>query len=265
MRRAVDHNPDLTVVRLGVDVEASRVTGSRSAFEPVFLATFGRSSITTPPSNAFFGTTGIDTSELFSSTGVRQRLPRGGGTWSVIVGCVANGDEQSLQQLRSEPPVRTSAGVLPAALEGSEDRSGPPPVHIAKRNHQSSELRFRESVVQTVAAVKQAYWTLKAAMANVSVQQRSLELARGPRSPEPRARQRRSGAAPGSRAGRGRGGPAAREPDSRRSRGPGRRGSPATPHHGPGRCVVLADNPQPGRRAGRRRAAPDVDERSPTR
>jgi len=31
--------------------------------------------------------------------------------------------------------------------------------------------------VQTVAAVKQAYWTLKASMANVTVQQRSLELA----------------------------------------------------------------------------------------
>jgi len=32
-------------------------------------------------------------------------------------------------------------------------------------------------VVQTVAAVKQAYWTLKASLANVTVQQRSLELA----------------------------------------------------------------------------------------
>src|SRR5205823_3226641 len=48
---------------------------------------------------------------------------------------------------------------------------------IAKRNQDSSELRFRESVVQTVAAVKQAYWTLKALRANVTVQQRSLELA----------------------------------------------------------------------------------------
>src|SRR5204862_2723863 len=41
----------------------------------------------------------------------------------------------------------------------------------------SSELQFRESVVQTVATVKQAYWALKAALANIGVQQRSLELA----------------------------------------------------------------------------------------
>ncbi len=37
---------------------------------------------------------------------------------------------------------------------------------------------FREAVVQTVAAVKQAYWTLKATRANVNVQQQSLDLAR---------------------------------------------------------------------------------------
>jgi outer membrane protein TolC len=48
---------------------------------------------------------------------------------------------------------------------------------VAKRNQESSDLRFREAVVQTVAAVKQAYWTLKASLANVTVQQRSLELA----------------------------------------------------------------------------------------
>ena len=48
---------------------------------------------------------------------------------------------------------------------------------IAQRNLESSELRVRESAVQTTAAVKQAYWTLKATLANVTVQQRSLELA----------------------------------------------------------------------------------------
>src|SRR5207342_747182 len=48
---------------------------------------------------------------------------------------------------------------------------------IAKRNEASSELQFRETVVGTVAAVKQAYWTLKALRANVTVQERSLQLA----------------------------------------------------------------------------------------
>jgi outer membrane protein TolC len=48
---------------------------------------------------------------------------------------------------------------------------------IARRNEASSELQFRETVVGTVAAVKQAYWTLQALRANVTVQERSLQLA----------------------------------------------------------------------------------------
>ena len=36
---------------------------------------------------------------------------------------------------------------------------------------------MREALVQTTAAVKQAYWTFKATLANVTLQQRSLELA----------------------------------------------------------------------------------------
>ncbi len=41
----------------------------------------------------------------------------------------------------------------------------------------TADLRFQEAVVQTVAAVKQAYWTFKATLANVTVQQQSLQLA----------------------------------------------------------------------------------------
>jgi outer membrane protein TolC len=48
---------------------------------------------------------------------------------------------------------------------------------IAKRNQEISELAFQQAVVQTVATVKRAYWDLKAALANVALQQRSLDLA----------------------------------------------------------------------------------------
>ena len=48
---------------------------------------------------------------------------------------------------------------------------------VAERNLDTAEIRVRESVAQTAAAVKQAYWTLKATRANIAVQQRSLELA----------------------------------------------------------------------------------------
>src|SRR5262245_11347655 len=83
VRRAVANNPELAIVRLGTEVETARVGESKSAFTPVFSSTLGRSSSVTPPSSLLLGETGVDSSDLFSSTGVRQRLPWGSGTWSV--------------------------------------------------------------------------------------------------------------------------------------------------------------------------------------
>jgi len=177
VRRAVENNPELAIVRLGTEVEAARVGESRSAFTPVFSTVFGRSSTVTPPSNFLLGDRGVDANDLFSSTGVSQRLPWGSGTWGVswdTARTTGNNPISSFDpSLQSGFQVSFSQPLL-------KDRKIDPARQqyvIAKRNQETSELRFREAAVQTVAAVKQAYWTFKAALANVDVQQRSLELA----------------------------------------------------------------------------------------
>src|SRR4030095_11425436 len=79
VQRAVENNPDLAIVRLGTEAEAARVGESRSAFTPVFSTIVGRSSNVTPPSNFLLGDRGVDVNDVFSSTGIRQRPPGGGG------------------------------------------------------------------------------------------------------------------------------------------------------------------------------------------
>ncbi|RPJ84696.1 MAG: TolC family protein [Acidobacteria bacterium] len=177
VRRALENNPDLALVRLGTEVEAARVVESQGAFTPVLATTVGRSSIATPPSNFLLGESGVDANDWFSSTGVRQRLPWGGGVWSV---------SWDASRTTTSNPLTAFSPILQSGLQLAfsqplfKDREVDAARHqyvVTKRNHESSELRFRESVVQTVAAVKQAYWTLKALAANVIVQRRSLELA----------------------------------------------------------------------------------------
>ena len=81
VRRAVENNPELAIVRLG---RKSRLHAgeSKSAFTPVFSSVIGRSGSVTPPSSFLLGDHGVDLNDLFSSTGVYQRLPWGSGTWS---------------------------------------------------------------------------------------------------------------------------------------------------------------------------------------
>src|SRR5262249_30982726 len=177
VRRAVENNPDLAVVRLGTEVEAAKVGESRGAYAPVFSTIFGRSSNVTPPSNFLLGDSGVNVKDWFSSTGVRQRMPIGGGTWSVSWD---NSRTTTNNPISSFDPSLNAGFELAFSQPLLRDRTMDAARYqyvIAKRNQQSSELQFRESAVQTIAAVKQAYWTLKATRANVTVQQRSLELA----------------------------------------------------------------------------------------
>jgi outer membrane protein len=177
VRRAIENNPDLALVRLGTEAAAARVGESRGAYAPVFSSTLGRSTNVTPPSTFLLGDRGVNVNDLFSSTGVRQRLPWAGGTWSIswdTSRTTTNNPISSFDpSLQSGVQLAFSQPLLKdRALDAARYQ-----YIVARRDQQISELQLRESAVQTVAAVKQAYWTLKATLANVTVQERSLALA----------------------------------------------------------------------------------------
>ena len=177
VRRAVEHNPDLAAVRYGTQVEEARLSESESAYVPVFSTMLGTSSNVTPPSNFLFGERGVDTNDLFTSTGVRQRMPWGAGSWRLSWD---TSRQTSNSPLTSFDPALQSGFQIAVSQPLLRDRKmdqAKQQTIVAKRNLESSELRVRESLVQTTAAVKQAYWTFKATLANVTLQQRSLELA----------------------------------------------------------------------------------------
>jgi outer membrane protein TolC len=177
VQRALAHNPDLAIVRSETEVEAARVGESRGAYTPLFSTTGGRTRNVTPPANALLGDTGVEVNDWFSSTGVRQRVPWGGGAWSVSWETARTTTNSPISSFDPNLQSGIQAAFSQPLLKDRQIDSSRRQYTVAKRNQQSSELQFREAVVQTVAAVKQAYWTAKAATANVTVQQRSLELA----------------------------------------------------------------------------------------
>jgi outer membrane protein len=177
VRRAVEHNPELEIVRLGTEAESARVGEARSAYTPVFSTLIGRSSDVTAPSISLVDDRRVGVQDWFSSSGVRQRLPWGSGVWSLSWDTSRTTTDNPLStfdpSLQSGFQIAFSQPLLKdRKIDGSRQQ-----MIIARRNQETSELRFRESAVQTVAAVKQAYWTLKASVAYVSVQQQSLDLA----------------------------------------------------------------------------------------
>src|SRR5262245_58399356 len=167
VERALAHNADLAIVRLDTGVEAARVGESRGAYAPVFSTAAGRTRIVTPPGSALLGDGGVDVGDWFSSTGVRQRLQWGGGIWSVSWDTARTTSSSPFSSFDPNLQSGIQAAFSQPLLKDRPIDAARRQYVVAKRHRDSSELQLREAVVQTVAAVKQAYWTLKAAIANV--------------------------------------------------------------------------------------------------
>jgi outer membrane protein TolC len=58
VRRAVEHNPDLAVVRLDSNAQSARVAEARGAFVPLFNQKLGRSNSASAPSSFLTGING---------------------------------------------------------------------------------------------------------------------------------------------------------------------------------------------------------------
>ena len=108
----------------------------------------------TPPSSLLSSERGVNTDDWFSSTGVRQRLPWGSGSWSVSWDTSRTATNSPISSF--DPSLQSGLQIAfsqPLFRDRTIDMARKQYV-VAKRNLTTSDLRFRESVVQTVAAVK---------------------------------------------------------------------------------------------------------------
>ena len=156
VRRALDNNPDLAAVRLGSQVEVERVAESESAYVPVFSTVVGTSTSVAPPSNFLLGERGVDTRDLFTSAGVRQRLPWTSGTWNISWDTSRTVTDSPLSSF--DPSLQSGFQIAysqPLLKDRRMDLARQQAI-VAQRNLESSELRVRETAVQTTAAVKSA-------------------------------------------------------------------------------------------------------------
>jgi outer membrane protein TolC len=145
---AIEHNPNLAIVRLDTEVEAARVGESRGAFVPVFSTELGRSRDVTPPTSALVSDSGLEVKDWFSSTGVRQRAPgrrhleRLWDTARTTTNSPFTTSTRTCSRAFSWP----SAALLRTAR--STRRAS---IHRREAQSRQLELRF-EAVVQTAAA-----------------------------------------------------------------------------------------------------------------
>jgi outer membrane protein len=175
---ALEENLNIQVERLTPQVEDLSVAQARAAWAPNLFSSLRTNSDSAPPESLLSGADQRLTTDRFqTSAGVNQLLPWGGSyqvSWN-------NSRVESSNEFATFNPVLRSTFfaaftqplVRDFGIDGARQQ-----VRISRIQREIADVQLRQTVVSTVRNVRNGYWDLVFAIANLEVQQQSLELAR---------------------------------------------------------------------------------------
>jgi outer membrane protein TolC len=175
--RALENNIDIAVQRYEPQDAAEAVNQLKGFYDPLLTSTLSRSSSSRQASDFFSGAATVDTDVDIFNFGVIQQLPTGGSlrvdflnnkTTTNSAFSIFNPSNSSNLNLRASQPLLRDFRIDSTRLQ----------ITVAKRNREISDVQFRQTVVNTIAGVKQLYYDYIYAMDNLEAQRKSLSLAR---------------------------------------------------------------------------------------
>jgi len=173
---ALEQNLGIRIQRLDPQISDVGIAQARSFWAPNLSTTLARQSQTQQSTNAFSGSgTSIAIGSVSSQVGLSQTLPWGGGyaaNW--------NGSHLSTTSLSTTFNPLLSSNInfqftqpLMRNFEIDQIRQG---VLASKKARDLSDIQLNGVITGTLRAVKNAYWDLSYAIANLKTQQQSLAL-----------------------------------------------------------------------------------------
>lgn len=178
VRLALEQNLALRVERINPEIQDQNVLQARTAWAPTLTGNFFYNNTDTPPDSFLSGSDETLQTSFSSGTAAVQQLLPWGANYSV--GWDARRSTTNNIFNSFNPTVRSNLDVtfVQPLLRNRTVDSSRQQLVVSKRNRQISDENLRATVVSSVRSVKNAYWDLKAALANLDVQRQSLDLAR---------------------------------------------------------------------------------------
>ena len=173
VKRALESNADIAVEKFNPEFSAESVRGALGIYDPFLCATLRKSSSTAVADNAF---SGGKTDTFTYNFAASQYLPTG-----ATFGLSFNNFRQTSNNVITtfNPAFRSSLNLslTQPLLRNFRLDSQRLNLRVARKNREISELQFHQTVVNTIASVKQAYYDLVYAQDNLEAQKKSLALA----------------------------------------------------------------------------------------
>jgi outer membrane protein TolC len=177
VKRTLENNADIRVERFNPEVSEERVREQRGYYDPLLSSTLSDASRASKAQNVFAGGATVDTGNLVYNFGATEPLRTGG---NLRVDFTNNRQRITPAGISTFNPLFSSslnASLTQPFLRNFRIDAPRLNLKIAKNNREISDVQFKQTVVNTVANVKQLYYDLLYAIDNLEAQRKSLSLA----------------------------------------------------------------------------------------
>jgi len=177
IQRALDRNLDIAVDQINPLVVDLTLAQQQAFYRPTLSFNYDTSSVTTPSSTQLDGGVFTVTDQANYNAAVNQPVKWGGGSLNVSFD---NNRRESSSFFQSfNPSFRTvfTTQYTQPLLRGFKTDNNRRQIQVTQINRDISDVDLRQTITNTVADVRNAYWELLYTVASVAVQQQALELA----------------------------------------------------------------------------------------
>ena len=181
VQRALERNLDIAVQRINPLVQDMQVATANAAFLPFASSGFGVNQRTSPNRTLFDGG-GLRGSNIINEQGnydlgVVQRMKWGGGQYDVTWNSSRFETTSIFTTFNPSFGANMTLNYTQPLLRGFRTDPQRTQLVVQRINRDISDIDLEETIVNTLANVRSAYWELVYARAAVDVQQQALELA----------------------------------------------------------------------------------------
>jgi len=177
VKRALENNVDIAVQRYDPESGRQGLRQAEGYYDPFASATLSKQDVTDPPRNVFTGGAKVSTSTDTWNFGLTQPVPTGGQFQITF-----NNNKIDTDSVFSTfNPIFGSSltvAVTQPLLRDFRIDSARQQISLAKKNVEISDAQFRQTVISTIASVKQSYHDLLSAIDNLEAARKNLALAK---------------------------------------------------------------------------------------
>ena len=175
--RALERNLDLAVQRLNPQVFDFNLAQQLAAYRPTFDTNFSNNSRTSPSSTQLDGGESVISDNLGLDAGVSQEVGWGGGRYRVNFNNNRSASTNFFFSFNPGYRSTVEASYTQPLLRNFRIDPIRQQIQVTRINRDIADIDLRQTVTNTVSAVRDAYWELVYATQTVAVQQQALDLA----------------------------------------------------------------------------------------